>query len=74
MFWNKKKKINKEFEDIKDMVMIKRALGSNCVYMPISTHTLDKIKEWCTEQKYHCEVDHIDDDGTMFYKIWGWEY
>lgn len=73
MFWNKKKKINQEFEDAKDMIRIKKSLGANCIYIPISAHITDNVKQWCAQENYQCEVDHIDEDGVMFYKIWGWE-
>ena len=75
MFWkkHKEKKINKEYEDILDTIKIKKSLGTNAVYLPISDHIINEVKQWCSHEGYRCEVDHLDEDGNKFYKIWGWE-
>ena len=73
MFFNKKKKnVNKELEDIQDDVKMKRALGANYVCLPITSHNTDLIKEWCAQEGYKCEVDHMTDD-ILYYKISGWD-
>lgn len=74
MLWkkNKGKKVNKEFEEIQDSVKLKKALGDDCAYLPISARALEDIKEWCSREGFVCEVDHMDENGIIFYKIGGW--
>lgn len=73
MFFNKnKKKANKELEEIQDDVRVKKALGANYVCLPVTSHNTDLIKDWCAQEGYKFEVDHMTDD-TIYYKISGWD-
>lgn len=73
MFFNKRKKnVNKELEDIQEDVRLSRALGSNYVCLPITSHNIDIIKNWCAQEGYKCEVDHMN-ENTIYYKISGWD-
>lgn len=74
MFFNKnKKKVNKELEEIQDDVKIKKALGANYVCLPVTSHNTDIIKDWCAQEGYKFEVDHMNEEGLIYYKISGWD-
>ena len=74
MFFNKnKKKANKELEEIQDDVKIKKALGANYVCLPVTSHNTDLIKDWCAQEGYKFEVDHMNEEGLIYYKISGWD-
>ena len=74
MFFNKRKKnVNKELEEIQEDVKMKRALGANYICLPLNSHNTDLIKGWCEQEGYKCEVDHMNEEGTIYYKISGWD-
>lgn len=74
MFFNKhKKNVNKELEDIQDDVKMKRALGANYVCLPVTSHNTDIIRNWCAREGYKFEVDHMNEEGMIYYKISGWD-
>ena len=72
MFFNKhKKKVNKEIEEIQDDVRIKKVLGAKYACLPITSHSIENVKDWCAREGYKFEVDHMT-DGVIYYKISGW--
>ena len=74
MFFNKhKKNVNKELEEIQDDVKMKQALGANYVCLSVTSHNTDIIRNWCAREGYKCEVDHMNEEGTIYYKISGWD-
>lgn len=74
MFFNKhKKKINKELKEIQDDVRINKTLGASYVCLPITSHNVDIIKNWCAQEGYKCEVDHINEEGIVFLSYWRME-
>lgn len=74
MFFNKRKKnVNKELEDIQNDVKMRRALGETYVYLPITSRNTDLIKNWCAREGYKCEVDHMNEEGMIYYRISGWD-
>ena len=74
LWWKKKKpKINPELVEVQESIRIASALGTMHICMPINTRNIDIIKDWCTQQGYKIEVDFINKDGAVFYKISGWD-
>lgn len=72
-FKKRKNNVNKELESVQDDVRMKRALGVNYVCLPITSHNTDIIKDWCAREGYKCEVDHMNEEGTIYYRISGWD-
>ena len=70
---HKENKINKEFEDVMEEIKVARVLGTRHIYLPLSINAIPMVKNWCKEQNYKIEVDHIDENDKEIYKIWGWE-
>lgn len=73
MFFNKhKKNVNKELEGIQEDIKMKKALGENYVCLPITSRNTDLIRNWCAQEGYKFEVDHMT-DNIFYYKISGWD-
>ena len=75
LFFKKRKerKANRDLEELQDDIKIKRALGANYVCLPLNSHNTDLIKGWCEQEGYKFEVDHMNEEGMVFYKISGWD-
>lgn len=74
LWWKKKKpKINAELANVQESIRLASSLGTMHICMPINTRNIDIIKDWCAQQGYKIEVDFINGDGAVFYKISGWD-
>ena len=70
MKWKKKKITTPIIEEIKQEVIRARKSNKKAIYVAIADQDIAAVRQHFNN--WHIDLD-FQQDGTFFYKVWGWD-